>query len=58
MSGSPARIVKSVEVDLPHPRKFEVLISERYVTIKEDLMQALYGHGAVEAIVPGEEVRA
>jgi hypothetical protein len=45
-------------VDLPHPRKFEVLISERYVTIKEDLMQALYGHGAVEAIVPGEEVRA
>ena len=55
MSGSPARIVKAVEVDLPHPRKFEVLISERYVAIKKDLMEALYGHGAVEAIVPGEE---
>ena len=58
MSGSPARIVKTVEVDLPHPRKFEVLISERYVAIKKDLMQALYGHGAIEAIVPGEEPRA
>lgn len=55
MSGSPARIVKTVEVDLPHPRKFEVLISERYVAIKKDLMEALYGHGAVEAIVPGQE---
>lgn len=58
MSGSPARIVKTVEVDLPHPRKFEVLISERYFAIKKDLMEALYGHGAVEAIVPGEEARA
>ena len=58
MSGSPARIVKTVEVDLPHPRKFEVLISERYVAIKRDLMEALYGHGAVQAIVPGEEARA
>jgi len=43
MSGSPARIVASVEVDLPHPRKFEVLVSERYVSIKQELMAALYG---------------
>jgi len=43
MSGSPARIVARVEVDLPHPRKFEVLISERYVAIKKQLMGALYG---------------
>lgn len=43
MSGSPATIVKAVAVDLPYPRTFEVLISERYLAIKADLMQALYG---------------
>lgn len=43
MSSSPARIVATVEVDLPHPRKFEVLISDRYVAIKKELMEALYG---------------
>ncbi len=53
MSGSPARIVKSVEVNLPHPRKFGVLISERYVAIKRELMEALYGQGAVQSILPG-----
>jgi NitT/TauT family transport system ATP-binding protein len=51
MSGGPAKIVKAVEVDLPHPRRFEVLISERYLTIKKDLMTALYGHGAAEEVV-------
>jgi len=55
MSGSPARIVKTVEVNLPHPRKFGVLISERYVAIKRELMEALYGLGAVEAILPSQE---
>ncbi len=58
MSGAPARIVRAVDVDLPHPRKFEVLISERYVAIKKELMEALYGQGAVESIVPGEQARA
>ncbi|MBI3716940.1 MAG: ABC transporter ATP-binding protein [Betaproteobacteria bacterium] len=53
MSGSPARIVKTVDVNLPHPRKFGVLISERYVAIKRELMEALYGQGAVDAILPG-----
>ncbi len=57
MSGAPARITTAVDVDLPHPRKFEVLISERYVAIKKELMEALYGHGAVEAIVPEEGAR-
>jgi NitT/TauT family transport system ATP-binding protein len=51
MSGAPAKIVKTIEVDLPHPRKFEVLISERYLSIKEDLMAALYGHGAAEELL-------
>jgi NitT/TauT family transport system ATP-binding protein len=51
MSGAPAQIVKAVEVDLPHPRKFEVLVSERYLAIKQDLMTALYGPDAVEEVV-------
>jgi NitT/TauT family transport system ATP-binding protein len=51
MSGAPAKIVKAVEVDLPHPRRFEVLVSERYLAIKHDLMTALYGHDAAEEVV-------
>jgi len=38
-------------VDLPHPRRFEVLISSRYLAIKEELMIALYGDRAVEQVV-------
>jgi NitT/TauT family transport system ATP-binding protein len=51
MSGSPAKIVKAVEVDLPHPRRFEVLISSRYLAIKEDLMMALYGEHPADQVV-------
>jgi NitT/TauT family transport system ATP-binding protein len=51
MSGSPAKIVKAVEVDLPHPRRFEVLISRRYLAIKEDLMMALYGDRPADQVV-------
>jgi ABC-type taurine transport system ATPase subunit len=51
LSGAPARIVKAVKVDLPHPRRFEVLISSRYLAIKEELMIALYGDRAVEQVV-------
>ncbi|MFZ5555686.1 MAG: ABC transporter ATP-binding protein [Pseudomonadota bacterium] len=43
MGGKPANIVKSVDIDLPHPRVFEVLTSERYLAIKKELMDALYG---------------
>jgi NitT/TauT family transport system ATP-binding protein len=50
MSGTPAKIVKAVDVDLPHPRKFEVLISERYLAVKQDLMTALFGDSAGEAV--------
>ena len=53
MAGAPARIVKTVEVDLPYPRTSDVLTSERYLAIKKGLMEALYGHGAIEALVPG-----
>jgi ABC-type nitrate/sulfonate/bicarbonate transport system ATPase subunit len=51
MSGAPAKIVKAVAVDLPHPRRFEVLISARYLGIKEELMTALYGDRAAEQVV-------
>ncbi|TSA15690.1 MAG: ABC transporter ATP-binding protein [Betaproteobacteria bacterium] len=42
MGGSPSRIVKAIEVDLPHPRTWEVLTSERYLEIKEEIMRLLY----------------
>ena len=51
MAGVPAKIVNAIEVDLPHPRRFEVLVTDRYLAIKENLMTALYGHGAAEEIV-------
>jgi NitT/TauT family transport system ATP-binding protein len=53
LSGTPAKIVNAFEVDLPYPRTFEVLISERYLAIKEKLMRALYGQGTPEAVVLG-----
>ena len=51
MSGAPAKIVKAIEVDLPHPRRLEALVTDRYLAIKEDVMAALYGHGAAEEVV-------
>jgi len=51
MSGAPAKIIKAVDVDLPHPRRFDVLISRRYLAIKEDLMTALYGDRPAEQVV-------
>ena len=53
MAGAPARIARTVEVDLPHPRTPEVLASERYLGIKKELMEMLYGHGAIEATPSG-----
>lgn len=44
MSGAPGRIARTLEVDLPHPRTFDVLTSERYIEIKKELMGALYGY--------------
>ena len=40
MSGAPAKIVKAIEVDLPHPRRLEALVTDRYLAIKEDVMAA------------------
>jgi NitT/TauT family transport system ATP-binding protein len=43
LAGSPARIVKTVELDLSYTRTSDRLGSERYLSIKKDLMEALYG---------------
>lgn len=43
MGNSPSRIVHSLDVDLPHPRTFEVLTSERYLDIKKEALEVLYG---------------
>ncbi len=42
MGETPGRIVSSIEVDLPHPRSFEVLDSQAYLDIKREAMDALY----------------
>jgi NitT/TauT family transport system ATP-binding protein len=48
MAGTPARIVKHVEVDLPDMRTPEVLVSDRYLSVKEVLMEALYENSTVK----------
>lgn len=42
MDGTPARIARTIDVDLPYPRTPQVLASERYLGIKKALMVALY----------------
>ncbi len=44
MGGQPARIKCSLEVDLPHPRTFDVTDSEAYLLIKKAVMRELYAH--------------
>lgn len=50
MGGSPSRVVKTIEVDLPHPRTWDVLTGERYLEIKKELMEVLYEDQAVAAL--------
>jgi NitT/TauT family transport system ATP-binding protein len=47
MSASPGRIVRTLEIDLPHPRTFETMTSDRYLQIKKDSLATLIEHGAV-----------
>lgn len=47
LGGTPSRVVKTLEVDLPHPRRFEILTSERYLEIKKELMEELYRDQAI-----------
>ncbi|MFH1818007.1 MAG: ABC transporter ATP-binding protein [Pseudomonadota bacterium] len=43
MGGTPSKITHALEVDLPHPRTFDVLASERYLEIKQEALEVLYG---------------
>jgi NitT/TauT family transport system ATP-binding protein len=43
MGGTPSKITHTLEVDLPHPRTFDVLASERYLEIKKEALEVLYG---------------
>ena len=46
MGGSPGNILHTIEVDLPHPRTFDMLVSDQYLEIKKEAMSVLYGEGA------------
>jgi NitT/TauT family transport system ATP-binding protein len=46
MTTLPGTIKKVVEVDLPRPRDFKVLATERYRRLKQEVMEALYEEGA------------
>lgn len=49
MGDLPSRIVSSIEVDLPHPRTFDVLASERYLEIKKEAIEVLYSESMQHA---------
>jgi NitT/TauT family transport system ATP-binding protein len=38
------RVGRVIEVDLPRPRTFEIMASERYREIKERALETLYAH--------------
>lgn len=46
MTNLPGTIKTTVEVDLPRPRDFSVLATERYRQIKSQVMESLYEEGA------------
>ncbi|MFH1034088.1 MAG: ABC transporter ATP-binding protein [Pseudomonadota bacterium] len=46
MTNLPGTIKTCVEVDLPRPRDYRVLASQRYLEIKGQVMEALYEEGA------------
>lgn len=52
MGDQPARIVATIEVDLPHPRTFEMLDSEQYLALKRRVMDELYSQsdGSTNAV--------
>lgn len=46
MTNLPGTVKTTVEVDLPRPRDFKVLSTERYRQIKSEVMESLYEEGA------------
>jgi NitT/TauT family transport system ATP-binding protein len=54
LSNSPARVRKVIEVDLPRPRRPEMLTSARYREIKEEALELLHEE-AVKAFAAGSK---
>lgn len=50
MSAAPGRIIDSIEVDLPRPRRFEALASARYAELKTQAMRILERIDTVDTI--------
>ena len=48
MSAAPGRVVQTLDIDLPHPRTFDTLTSERYLQIKQNCLGTLIDQGAVQ----------
>jgi NitT/TauT family transport system ATP-binding protein len=48
MSPSPGRIIRTMEVDLPHPRTFATMETERYLEVKKSVIETLNESGAFE----------
>ncbi len=44
MGQCPSQIVHTIEVGLPHPRTFDVMGSDEYLSIKRNAMKQLYAH--------------
>ncbi len=49
MSTAPGRIVRTMAIDLPHPRTFHALTSERYLEIKREAFAVLNEAGVIDA---------
>ncbi len=54
LCAKPTRVKQALEVDLPRPRDFRVLTSERYAQLKQAALEALYEE-AVKAFAKGSK---
>lgn len=50
MGAAPGRVVHSMPVDLPRPRQFDALTTERYLQIKKEALEVLAELGAVDIV--------
>jgi sulfonate transport system ATP-binding protein len=57
LSRSPAHVKSVIKVDLPRPRKFEMLTSKRYAELKGEVLSVLYQE-AVSAFAGGSRAAA
>lgn len=46
LGGAPSRVVKVIEVSLPHPRTFELMETQEYLEIKAEAMEQLYAYSS------------